>query len=52
MSNDLYHRSEAYRRERRRAELRADGGVKSLIIWAAVAATGSGLLFLVLSSIK
>lgn len=52
MENEKMGDYEAYRRERNRAKLRADGGWPSLIIWAAVAATGSGILFAILGSIK
>lgn len=41
-----------YRNERNRAKLRADGGFLSLLVWAAVAATGSGILLSILMSIK
>lgn len=41
-----------YRRARARAELRADGGIPSLIIWGAVGLLGSSILYGVLMSIK
>lgn len=44
--------SDDYNRERNRAKLRADGSFGSLLIWAAIAATGSGILFAILGSIK
>ena len=41
-----------YERERRRAKLRADGSIQSLLIWGAVGLLASGILYGILMSIK